>query len=133
MGPGTPGIPRSPLMPMGPEGPTGPCLPGGPSGPGVPGGPGLPWDPGLPRRPVLPLGPERHSISSLAQNWFCSRRSSSLMSSFTWDAVWIDVGCELLGNVRFCLELPLLCWPRPKNNNLSEQKGKTCKREHENV
>ena len=50
---------------------------------GFPGGPGLPWDPGLPRRPVLPLGPERHRFSSFAQNWFCSTRSSSLMSSLT--------------------------------------------------
>ena len=74
-------------MPTGPGGPTGPCLPGDPSGPGFPGGPGLPCDPGLPRRPVLPLGAERQSVSSLAQNWFYSRRSSCLISSFTWDAV----------------------------------------------
>ena len=74
-------------MPTGPGGPTGPCLPGGPSGPGVPGAPGLPWDPGLPRRPVLPLGPERQSFSSLEQNLYGSRRSSCLISAFTWDAV----------------------------------------------
>jgi len=104
-------------MPMGPEGPTGPCLPRGPSGPGFPGGPGLPWDPGLPRRPVLPLGPERHSFSSLAQNWFCSRRSSSLMRSFTWDSVWTDVRCELSGDARFCLELTFSYRLKPCKNN----------------
>ena len=117
MGPGIPGTPISPLVPTGPGGPIGPCLPGGPSGPGFPGGPGLPRNPGLPRRPALPFGPERQSFSSFAQNWFCSRRSSSLMSSFTWDAVWTDDGCELSGDARFCLELMFSYRPRPFKNN----------------
>ena len=78
-------------MPTGPGGPTGPCLPGGPSGPGFPGEPGLPLNPGLPRRPALPFGPERQSFSSFTQNWFRRRRSSSLMSSFTWDGVWTAI------------------------------------------
>ena len=117
MGPGIPGNPISPLVPTGPGGPIGPCLPGGPSGPGFPGGPGLPRNPGLPRRPALPFGPERRSFSSFAQNWFCSRRSSCLMSSFTWDAVWTDVGCELSGDPRFCLELTFSYRPRPFKNN----------------
>ena len=110
-------------MPTCPGGPTGPCLPGGPSGAGFPGGPGLPRNPGLPRRPALPFGPERQSFSSFAQNWFCSRRSSSLMSSFTRDSVWTDFVCELTGDALFCLELTFLYSPRPYktlNKALSE-------------
>ena len=123
MGPGTPGTPRSPLIPTGPGGPTGPCLPGGPSGPGFPGEPGLPRNPGLPRRPALPFGPERQSFSSFAQNWFCSTRSSSLMSSFTCDSVWTDFVRELEGDALFCLELTFSYSPRPfktLNKALSE-------------
>ena len=100
-------------MPTGPGGPTGPCLPGGPSGPGFPGGPGPPRNPGLPRRPALPFGPVRQSFSSFAQNWFCSRRSSSLMSSFTCDSVWTDFVRELACDTLFCLELTFSYSPRP--------------------
>ena len=82
----------------------GPCLPGGPSGPGLPGGPGLPRFPGFPRRPVFPFGPDRQTVSSLAQIWFCSKRSSSLMSSFTSETVWIRFCCEFCGEARFFLE-----------------------------
>ena len=86
--PGSPGTPRSPLMPIAPWGPIGPCFPGGP---------------GLPRRPALPFGPEWQSVSSLAQIWFCSRRSSCLISSFTSKAVWTDC-CESSGEARFRLD-----------------------------
>ena len=49
---------------------------------GGPSGPGIPRVPGLPRRPRLPFGPDRQSVSSLAQSSVCSSRSSSLISSF---------------------------------------------------
>ena len=114
MGPGFPGTPRSPFKPTGPGGPggpIGPCLPGGPSGPEFPWGPGLPRVPGLPRRPVLPLGPELQRVSSLAQNWFCNRRSSSLISCFIWDAFWDDFVCESSREARFCLEVASSSWP----------------------
>ena len=76
-----------------------------PSGPSLPGGPGLPRIPGLPRRPVLPFSPERQSVSSLVQIWFCNSRSSSLISIFTLDVVGVDFFCDLTGDARFCLEL----------------------------
>ena len=94
-GPGLPSSPRSPFTPIAPGGPIGPCFPGGPSGPG------LPRVPGLPRRPRLP----RQSVSSLAHTWFCSSRSSSLISSFTSAAVWTDFCWELVGDERFSLEM----------------------------
>ena len=93
-GPGAPDSPRSPFTPVAPRGPIGPCFPGGPSGPG------LPRVPGLPRRPRLPFGPDRQVVSSLAQTWFCSSRSSSLISSFTSAAVWTDFCWELVGDER---------------------------------
>ena len=89
----SPGSPRSPFTPIAPWGPSGPCFPGGPSGPG------------LPRRPRLPFGPDRQSVSSLAQTWFCSSRSSSLISSFTSATVWTDFCWELVGDERFSLEM----------------------------
>ena len=104
-GRGSPGSPRSPFIPIGPWGPTGPCLPGAPSDPGLPGGPGFPRVPGLPRRPVLPFGPERQSVSSLAQIWFCNSWSSFLISIFTSATVWVDFCCDLSGEARFYLEL----------------------------
>ena len=92
-------------MPVGPCGPIGPCFPGGPSSPGLPGGPGLPRVPGLPRRPALPFGPGPQSVSSLAQIWFCNRRSSCLINSLISEAVCNDFcGCESSGEVRFCLD-----------------------------
>ena len=103
-GPGSPGTPRSPFRPIGPWGPIGPCLPGGPSGPGLPGGPGLPRYPGFPRRPVLPFDPDWQIVSSLAQIWFCIKRSSSLISSFTSETVWTNCCCELCGEARFILK-----------------------------
>ena len=102
VGPGGPCSPGSPFLPIGPWGPIGPCLPGGPAGPGFPRGPDIPWGPRLPRLPVLPFGPGRQSFSSLAQIWFCSKRSSSLISSFTSEAVLTGFACELSGEVRFC-------------------------------
>ena len=116
-GPGSPESPRSPFTPNGPCGPTGPCLPGGPSGPGLPGGPGLPRIPGLPRRPVLPFGPERQSVSSLAQIWFCNSRSSSLIIIFTLEVVFADFCCDLTGDARFCLELMTSVDGKKKNQN----------------
>ena len=104
-GPESPGSPRSPFIPIGPWDPTGPRLPGAPSDPGLPGGPGFPRVPGLPRRPVLPFGPERQSVSSLAQIWFCNSRSSFLIGIFTSATVWVDFCCDLSGEARFCLEL----------------------------
>ena len=80
-------------------------FPRSPSGPDPPGGPGFPRIPGLPRRPVFPLGSERQSVSSLAQSWFCSRRSSCLISSLTSEAAWTDFCCELSGEEHFCLEM----------------------------
>ena len=103
-GPGSPGTPRSPFKPICPWGPIGPCLPGGPFGPGLPGGPGLPRFPCFPRRPVLPFGPDRQTISPLAQIWFCRERSSSLMSSFTSETVWTSFCCEVCGQARFFRE-----------------------------
>ena len=97
-GPGSPDTPRSPFKPIGPWGPIGPCLPGGPFRPG------LPRFPGFPRRPVLPFGPDRQTISSLAQIWFCRERSSSLMRSFTSETVWTSFCCEVCGEARFFLE-----------------------------
>ena len=93
--PGSPGTPRSPFKPIGPSDPIGPYLLGGPSGPG------LPRFPGFPRRPLLPFGPDRQAISSLAQIWFCSERSSSLMSCFTSETVWISFCSEVCGEARF--------------------------------
>ena len=98
-GPGSPGSPRSPFTPVAPRGPIGPCFPGGRSGPG------LPRVPGLPRRPRLPFGPDRQSVSSLVQTWFCSSRSSSLISSFTSATIWTDFCWEIVGDERFCLEM----------------------------
>ena len=99
--PGSPSTPRSPFKPIGPSDPIGPYLPGRPSGPGLPGGPGLPRFPGFARRPLLPFGPDRQAISSLAQIWFCSERSSSLMSCFTSETVWISFCCDVCGEARF--------------------------------
>ena len=103
-GPESPFSSRSPFKPIGPWDPIGPCLPGGPSGPGLPGWPGLPRFPAFPRRPVFPFGPNRQTVSSLAQIWFCSKRSSSLMIRFTSETVWMRFCCEFCGDVRFFLE-----------------------------
>ena len=112
-GRGRPCSPRSPFIPVGPFGPIGPCLPGDPSGPGLPRGPGIPMGPRLPRLPVLPFGPGRQSFSSFAQIWFCSRRSSSLMSSFTSEAVLTGFACESSDEARFCRDD--LSWPYERN------------------
>ena len=104
-GPAGPCIPRTPSLPIGPCGPTGPCLPGGPAGPVLPRGPGIPWGPRLPRLPVLPFGPGRQSFSSLIQIGFCSKRSSSLISCFTSEAIFTGFACESLGEARLCLDL----------------------------
>ena len=104
IGPGCPGSPRSPFMPT---------SPGGPFDPGFPWGPRLPRNPGLPRFPALPFGPERQRFSSLAQNWFCRRRSCSLMISFTWDSVWTNFVCLPSGEARCCLEMTSSVCPRP--------------------
>ena len=93
------GSPRSPFTPVASRGPIGPCFPGGPSGPGIP------RVPGLPRRPRLPFGPDRQSVSSLAQTSVCSSRSSSLISSFTSEDVWTDFCWELVGDERFSFEM----------------------------
>ena len=112
-GPGRPCSPRSPFIPIGPFGPTGPCLPGDPGGPVLPLGPGIPMGPRLPRLPVLPFGPGRQSFSSLAQIWFCSRRSSFLMSSFTSEAVLTGFACESSDEARLCRDE--LSWPFERN------------------
>ena len=74
---------------------------------------------------MLPFGPERQSVSSFAQIWFCRSRSSFLIRSFTSDAVWKDSCCESSGEERFCLEMMSLRSALERPNRLwkSEQTG----------
>ena len=69
------------------------------------------WGPRLPRLPVLPFGPGRQSFSSLAQNWFCSKRRSSLISCFTSGVVFTSFACES-ALVEARLFLDLVFWPQ---------------------
>ena len=127
-GPGSPESPWSPFIPNGPCGPTGPCLPGGPSGPGLPGGPGLPRIPGLPRRPVLPFDPERQSVSSLAQIWFCNS------SKFFFNQYFYIGGCLCRFLLWFNRRCTLLSWVDDfgplKNSHKNQNKGNKWKRKN---